>query len=322
MSQTENNKTPLHIITGFLGVGKTTAIINLLSQRRETENIAVIVNEFGEVGIDGSLIEADGKPFNLVEVPGGCICCASNEMLMDYMGFILNDIKPTRIIIEPSGIARPSDLIFQLKSSEYKSLLDFRPVITLIDPALYHDEDFRDSLVFDDQIESADIAIITRTDLSTPEKVIQIREELEAMLPAKQLIIETTFGQISAEILDLVADKQFSFRPGRKEKNLPHDHSFYLGKGWIWETGIFNDEKLSKLFTQLAGEKRLLRAKGIFVTPENPVLFEIAGGHFHKRTSEFRHENRFDLIVHESDQKLVVEIKEKLDLCIEPGDIE
>lgn len=318
MNQTEILKIPLHIITGFLGVGKTTTIINLLSQKRETENIAVIVNEFGEVGIDGSLIEADGKPFNLVEVPGGCICCASNEMLMDYMGFILKDIKPTRIIIEPSGIARPSDLIFQLKSSEYKSLLEFRPIITLIDPALFHDDEFRDSLVFDDQIESADIAIITRTDLSTPDKVLQIREELEAMLPAKQLIIETSFGQISAEILDLVADKQFSFRPGRKEKNLPHDHAFYLGKGWIWESCLFNEKKLSDLFSSLAGEKRVLRAKGIFVTHETPALFEIAGGHFHKRVSEFRHENRCDIIVHESDHNLIAELKEKLDSCIEP----
>jgi len=314
MSQVISPKTPLHLITGFLGVGKTTAIIRLLQLRKDREKIAVIVNEFGENGIDGTLITTDGKPFDLVEIPGGCICCADNEMLLESLSFLLSDVKPDRIIIEPSGIARPSDLIFRFKGSDLMRRIELRPLITLIDPILYLDEEFRDSVVFDDQIESADIAVISRIDLAGPEKTAKVRADLDRQVPSKLAIYESGFGAIPETVLDLQLPARFTFRAGQNDTG--HQPGLeYTGKGRIWEDGEFLETKLTDLFRQLEGDSRVLRAKGVFIIDGAPWLFEIAGGRFFSRTSEFRFENRFDVIVRAAESGFADEIFNRADAC-------
>lgn len=314
MSQVNSPKIPLHLVTGFLGVGKTTAIIRLLQLRKDREKIAVIVNEFGETGIDGTLITADGKPFDLVEIPGGCICCADNEMLLDSLNFLLTEVKPDRIIIEPSGIARPSDLIFRLKGSDLIRRIELRPLITLIDPILYLDEDFRDSVVFDDQIESADIAVISRIDLAGPEKTEKVRLDLDQQVPPKLAIYECGFGAIPESVLDLQLPPRFSFRVSQKNNgHLPALE--YTGKGRIWADGEFHEKMLTALFRDLEGDNRVLRAKGVFIIGGAPWLFEIAGGCFFSRTSEFRFENRFDIIVRAGESSFAEEIFSRAENC-------
>ena len=100
---------PTNLITGFLGVGKTTAVIDLLSRKPPGSRWAVLVNEYGEVAIDGALIEGSGPDGVTVrEVGGGCVCCASAPYLPVALHFLLLDAKPERLIIETTGLGHPA----------------------------------------------------------------------------------------------------------------------------------------------------------------------------------------------------------------------
>src|SRR5688500_14976207 len=104
---------PTNIITGFLGVGKTTAILHLLKHKPQHERWAVLVNEFGEVGIDGSLLTgasaADGDIF-IREVPGGCMCCAAGLPMQIALNRLLSKARPHRVLIEPTGLGHPAEI--------------------------------------------------------------------------------------------------------------------------------------------------------------------------------------------------------------------
>ena len=97
---------PTNLITGFLGSGKTTAILHLLRCRPENANWAVLVNEFGDVGIDGAMLEQKGLGDGVFikEVPGGCICCAAGLPLQIALNLLIKKANPERILIEPTGV--------------------------------------------------------------------------------------------------------------------------------------------------------------------------------------------------------------------------
>ncbi len=98
---------PTNIITGFLGVGKTSAILNLMANKPENERWAVLVNEFGEIGVDGSLVQGQQSEEQQVfirEVPGGCMCCAAGLPMQIALNQLLNEAKPDRLLIEPTGL--------------------------------------------------------------------------------------------------------------------------------------------------------------------------------------------------------------------------
>lgn len=108
---------PTNIITGFLGVGKTTAILHLLASKPANERWAVLVNEFGEIGIDGGLM-AGGQGAQtgvfIREVPGGCMCCVSGLPMQMALNRLLMDAKPDRLLIEPTGLGHPQEVIESL----------------------------------------------------------------------------------------------------------------------------------------------------------------------------------------------------------------
>lgn len=308
-------KTPVHIISGFLGVGKTTTIINLLRQSTGKENIAVIVNEYGEIGIDGSILESEGKPFAMAEVPGGCICCSSGEMLLDSFREILTTIKPTRIIIEPSGLARPSDIIIMLKESDFNDKIEIKPLITIIDPELYCDDEFRDSIVFDDQIESADILVIGRTDLASEQQILRIERDIAAMFPPKLHAVKIQNGQLPFETLLLDFSRKFRFHPPVRSTGNKHEKDFF-GFGFTFGDEKFDFEKLCAFFISLPeGDWNIVRAKGIFNTDHGWKILEIAGKRFFQRDSEYRFENKTDFIIPKEKEKYLPEAERQLLGC-------
>ena len=112
----QQNRVPFHIITGFLGVGKTTAILNLLERLGEKEQIVVLINEWGQIGLDADVIGSEHPRLAVREVSGGCICCTAGAAFQQTMTDILNDLRPDRIIIEPSGVAKPGEIMDCLQS--------------------------------------------------------------------------------------------------------------------------------------------------------------------------------------------------------------
>ncbi|MEN9464185.1 MAG: hypothetical protein RL217_366, partial [Pseudomonadota bacterium] len=113
--------TRVHIITGFLGTGKTTAILHLLKNKNPNEKWAVLVNEFGEIGIDGTILKQAGVAVR--EVPGGCLCCVSGLPFQMGLNFLLAREKPDVLIIEPTGLGHPKNILKTLLDDNYRDFI-------------------------------------------------------------------------------------------------------------------------------------------------------------------------------------------------------
>lgn len=157
-------KIPCNIITGFLGVGKTTAILHLLSQKPKDEKWAVLVNEFGEVGIDGALLSGSNDDVAIREIPGGCMCCVSGVPMQIGLTQLIRQAKPDRILIEPTGLGHPNEVIAVLQGETYADIVDLRAVITLIDPRKLSDSRYTQHKIFRDQIAVADVLVANKID--------------------------------------------------------------------------------------------------------------------------------------------------------------
>lgn len=160
---------PTNIITGFLGAGKTTLIRHLLKTKPAEEKWAVLVNEFGEVGIDGALLAADG--IAVKEVPGGCMCCATGLPSKVALNQLIRSHRPDRILIEPTGLAHPQQVIKQFSGAEYQTLLDMQTIVCIVDPWSISDPTFADLPAFRSQIDLADHIILTKADAASREQL-------------------------------------------------------------------------------------------------------------------------------------------------------
>jgi len=120
-----------NIISGFLGVGKTTAILTLFANKPASEKWAVLVNEYGKIGIDCHIYHANG--ITVKEIPGGCICCAQGLPLLMAVNRLLRETKPDRLIIESSGIGHPGGVLKTLKGEHFNNVLTLKAGICLVD---------------------------------------------------------------------------------------------------------------------------------------------------------------------------------------------
>lgn len=154
---------PVNLITGFLGVGKTTAIRHLLGTRRPGERWAVLVNEFGSVGVDDMLLDAEGVAVR--QVPGGCLCCVSSQAFTVGLNRIIRQEHPERILIEPSGLGHPARIIDTLTGDPYAGVLELHATVTLMDARHLASARHREHDTWNDQIRLADVLVAAKADL-------------------------------------------------------------------------------------------------------------------------------------------------------------
>jgi len=153
--------TRVNLITGFLGSGKTTLLCHLLAARPAREKWAMLVNEFGEIGIDGALLADRGAI--LKEIPGGCLCCVNGLPMQVGLNMLLKS-KPDRLLIEPTGLGHPRQVLEMLSAPVYQAWLQLNATLTLLDarqladPRIVANENFRD------QLAAADIVIANKRD--------------------------------------------------------------------------------------------------------------------------------------------------------------
>ena len=162
---------PTNIITGFLGVGKTSAILNLLVNKPENERWAVLVNEFGEIGVDGSLVQGQQREEQQVfirEVPGGCMCCAAGLPMQIALNQLLNEARPDRLLIEPTGLGHPKEVLQVLSSEHYRQVLLLQKNITLVDARRISESRYTGHDTFNQQITIADTVVGNKADLYQP----------------------------------------------------------------------------------------------------------------------------------------------------------
>jgi G3E family GTPase len=173
------------LISGFLGSGKTTLMIDLGKRLgKKGKRVAIIVNEVGEVGVDGALIDAYG--LNSVELTEGCICCSLSGSLQNTLRVVANDYKADIIFIEPTGIALPSKIngIIRTSMVEHESRLSICVVDAFRAPRIYQEAE----LFFRRQIEDVDLVAVNKMELVTTEQLTEV-EELVGRLNPKATVL-------------------------------------------------------------------------------------------------------------------------------------
>jgi len=155
---------PTNVITGFLGVGKTSLIRRLLAQKPNNERWAVLVNEFGEVGIDAALMGAEEGGITIREVAGGCMCCASGIPMQVALNQLIAKAKPDRLLIEPTGLGHPAEVLKLLSAAHFKQVIDLRATVCLVDARKVTDIRYRDHAIFNQQLQVGDILLATKSD--------------------------------------------------------------------------------------------------------------------------------------------------------------
>ena len=163
------------VVSGFLGSGKTTLIKSLL-KAYENEKVVLIENEFGEIGIDGDIIEREG--FQVFEISSGCICCIMKKDFLMVLSRIIKEFNPDRIIIEPTGISILSEIIDMLSTKEVSENCSINSLITVIDSINYLEQCDVFGEFFEDQIINAETLILSKSQFIKQEKVEEIIIEL------------------------------------------------------------------------------------------------------------------------------------------------
>ena len=283
-------KTPVNLITGFLGVGKTTAILNLLARRPAGSRWAVLVNEFGQVGIDGATLTQDGVAVR--EVPGGCICCTAQLPLRVALTKLLREVRPERLLIEPTGLGHPAGVIDVLRSEGLASALELRNVICLVDPRQLSDEQYHSLETYQDQIALADVLVANKSDLATPEQ-LQVFTELGAQLyPPKRLVAQVSQGRLEAAWLDIASTASANLSAAHT-----HDTHQFTARGWVFPPEqVFDPAKLKALFEAWGSDAQIVRAKGVFRIGRDWRLLNLAGGTVVMTPVAYRRDSRLDVI--------------------------
>jgi G3E family GTPase len=179
--------TPVHVVSGWLGAGKTTMLLDLVA--RLPGRSAVVVNDFGDARIDATLLGTDG----VVDIPGGCVCCTAPAGLVPAVLGLLESQRPDRVFIEPSGLARPQDVVDMLTRGHLAAQVRVEPVIVLVDPNLLLAPP--EGLL--EQLDAADVLVANRVDLASAEGLARFRAVADALWPGPAARLEVVHGRIA-----------------------------------------------------------------------------------------------------------------------------
>lgn len=210
---------PVNLITGFLGVGKTTAVRHLLATHPAGERWAVLVNEFGEVGVDGALL-ADQEVI-VQEVAGGCLCCVAAPAFTTGLNRLIRQHRPDRILIEPSGLGHPAQVLETLSGPLYSDVLETRATVCLMDARHLESPRHLEHPNFQDQIHLADVLVANKRDLYAPDDFAAFEAFAAQLRPKKVRLACVSRGAIDTAWLDLT-------RSSHRRAAFPEAHAFLV----------------------------------------------------------------------------------------------
>jgi cobalamin biosynthesis protein CobW len=291
-------KLPVTVITGFLGSGKTTLIRHLMSAPQGLR-LAVIVNEFGDVGVDGEILKSCAIPDcpaeNIVELANGCICCTvADDFIPTIEALMALDPRPEHILIETSGLALPKPLLKAFDWPDIRSRITVDGVIALADAEAVADGRFApnvaavdaqreadDSIdhetplseVFEDQISCADIILLTKPDLAGTQGIAMAKEMITAVAPRPLPMVEVSEGVVDVRVilgLGAAAEDDIDARPSHHDGVAEHDHDDF--ESVVIELPEQGDPAdLVVRIQRLANERNILRVKGYAAVAGKPM---------------------------------------------------
>lgn len=295
-------KVPVTVVTGFLGSGKTTLIRHLL-ERPQGKRLAVVVNEFGDVGVDGEILKSCAIPEcpaeNIVELANGCICCTvADDFIPTIEALMALDPRPDHILIETSGLALPKPLlkafdwpavrskitvdgVIALADAEAVAAGRFAPNVAAVDAQRAADDSLDHetplSEVFEDQIAAADIILLTKPDLAGAEGVARARAVIakeSSRTSSRTLpVIEVSEGAVDPRVilgLAAAAEDDLAARPSHHDAADDHDHEDF--DSIVVEIDEIEDvDGLIKRIEALARDRNILRVKGYAAVAGKPM---------------------------------------------------
>jgi G3E family GTPase len=295
---------------GFLGSGKTTFIRKVMQEWGNEQKIVVLVNEFGDVGIDGELLSTLGG--NVVEMPSGCICCTLQSDFKNQIFEIHNTFHPDRIIIEPSGVATISTIDWILKAQTLEPVIDKINKILIVDATGFKGLYKANRRFVESQLEGAHLVILNKCDRIDNRMVRLTQSAISSINPNIMVLLAEYAAVDWQEYRQALANSSFASRPasagrdveldladrsaGQGSNHQSTEHPLFhiphfqetedaLGLdsfGTIYEDRIFNFQKLERFFQSLnsseSGFGEIVRAKGIFCLGEKSIVMEQASG--------------------------------------------
>lgn len=281
------HKLPVTVISGFLGAGKTTLVNHLLHSY--AGRIGIVVNEFGEVGIDGELIEAEEQA--LVEINNGCVCCTVRADLVSSLKALLarqNEPEAApidRLIVETSGLADPAPVLQTfLADPDLREALHLESVATVVDacnlPRQLGDEIAREQIAF------ADVVVVNKIDLVDSKERDQIERSVRTLNPTATLM-SSSRGRIAAD--SLLGVRRFALpavlelEPDLLDADAPHDHEHdtSIRTCWVTNTRPLDAARFTRWVNQLVQREgaQLMRMKGILNFNGEPRRFNFHSVH-------------------------------------------
>ncbi|AOZ68298.1 cobalamin biosynthesis protein CobW [Rhodobacter xanthinilyticus] len=286
---TDLTKIPVTVITGFLGAGKTTLIRHLMANP-QGKTLAVLVNEFGTVGVDGEILrqcaDENCPDENIVELANGCICCTvADDFIPTIEALMARPKRPDHILIETSGLALPKPLlkafdwpairskitvdgVIALADAEAVAAGRFAPDVAAVDAQRAADDSIDHetplSEVFEDQIACADIVLLSKADLAGEAGLAAARAAIEAEAPRKLPILAMTEGVIDPQVilgLGAAAEDDLAARPSHHDDHGDHEHDDF-DTVVIELPEIADPARLVAAIERLAREQNILRVKG------------------------------------------------------------
>lgn len=221
---------PCHIVAGPLGAGKTTAILSRLKRWADRERTAVIVNDFGEAGIDGTILNSTGAPaaVDVTPIVGGCLCCTGPMYLRQALADLVRRPDVDRIIIEPSGVALLKPLKEDLLRIAQSEPIEIYPLITVLPPARITEGHYKALPFITQLVDEADYLVANKADSATEEQLEHFRIWTSRLQPHKRGVLVTSFGEIPDELfLPRAATARDGTAPAHAhdEGTCAHDHT-------------------------------------------------------------------------------------------------
>ena len=306
-----------HIISGFLGAGKTTLLQRLLAQKPEDETWAVLMNEFGQIGVDQQLLP-QSEGYQVKELLGGCLCCTSQLPMQIALSRLIQESKPDRLFIEPTGLGHPDQLLEQLTEPHWQSLIDMRALVTVVDGSRLHDAEWTKQHLYQDQLKAAQIVVVSHVDQMNDEDEKALSElQSEYLAYVQQWLkadmgnldihnIDIKFNGVQRQIQPLIQIQRNAPKDGvlAEIKQLPYHYvetaQGYTVAGWKfskrWQFDFYD------LLDVLCDQTDWMRIKGIFNTNQGWMTFNFNPEQLNYKSGEENIDNRIEIIVqHERD---------------------
>lgn len=297
-------KVPVTIVTGFLGAGKTTLVRHTI-ENAEGRRLALIVNEFGDVGVDGAILRSCGiencPDENIIELTNGCLCCTvADDFVPTLEALLARDPVPDHIIIETSGLALPKPLVKAFEWPDIRNRVTVDGVVTVVDgpavragrfaddpekiaaqrkadPSVDHENPLEE--VFEDQLLCADLVVLNKSDLLSEDETDSIAAEIKKNVPRAIKIVATREGRVPAHVLlglSAAAEDDLAARPSHHDNEPEHDHDDF--ETFIVEVPeLPSPDALASRAKAIADDHDVLRVKGFAAIDGKPMRLLLQG---------------------------------------------